>query len=228
MLTSEYLKSKMEADRVIASQLESMTKKLKDNTISLTTNLYSGIERTSWYSSCLFEKYNDVCEELKFEDRRMFFSIVEVYKREDVILDMVKAYVDILMKNFDEHKQLMIAKSVLGTKSEIIINRAIKESIAYLLAKSITSSFGFGAIVRKKINTYSLHGITITAFYGKVQKAAMSARHLRDINPPLYWSLYSMKIEMLYFLIEPVLPAYMLIAQNNEIEVINFINGIIK
>ncbi|PWC16284.1 hypothetical protein DDT52_18960 [Brenneria roseae subsp. roseae] len=228
MLTSEYLKSKMEADRVIASQLESMTKKLKDNTISLTTNLYSGIERTSWYSSCLFEKYNDVCEELKFEDRRMFFSIVEVYKREDVILDMVKAYVDILMKNFDEHKQLMIAKSVLGTTSEIIINRAIKESIAYLLAKSITSSFGFGAIVRKKINTYSLHGITITAFYGKVQKAAMSARHLRDINPPLYWSLYSMKIEMLYFLIEPVLPAYMLIAQNNEIEVINFINGIIK
>lgn len=228
MLTSEYLKSKMEADRVIASQLESMTKKLKDNTISLTTNLYSGIERTSWYSSCLFEKYNDVCEELKFEDCRMFFSIVEVYKREDVILDMVKAYVDILMKNFDEHKQLMIAKSVLGTTSEIIINRAIKESIAYLLAKSITSSFGFGAIVRKKINTYSLHGITITAFYGKVQKAAMSARHLRDINPPLYWSLYSMKIEMLYFLIEPVLPAYMLIAQNNEIEVINFINGIIK
>ncbi|QIZ49279.1 hypothetical protein [Dickeya fangzhongdai] len=228
MLISEYLKSKMEADRVIASQLENIIKKLKDNTISLTTDLYSGIERTSWYSSCLFERYNDVCEELKFEDRRMFFAIVEVYKREDVILDMVKIYIDILMKSFDEKKQSIIAKSVLGTTSEMMTNRAIKESISYLLAKSIASSFSFGSLVRKKINTYSLHGMTITAFYGKVQKAAMSARHLRDINPPLYWSLYSIQVEMLYFLIEPVLPAYMSMAQNNEAEVINFINGIIK
>ncbi|AFR01529.1 MULTISPECIES: hypothetical protein [Pectobacterium] len=228
MQASEYLKYKMESDKVLATHLDDITKKLKSNTISLTTDLYNGMERTSWYASCLFEKYNDVCEELKFEDRRMFFAIVEIYKREDVILDMIKIYVDILMKNFDEHKQLMIAKSVLGTTSEVITNRAIKESISYLLAKSIASSFSFGAIVRKNINKYSLHGITLTAFYGKVQKASMSARHLRDINPPLYWSFYSMKVEMLYFLIEPVLPAYILISQNNETEVINFINGIIK
>ncbi|MEI7361174.1 hypothetical protein [Dickeya dadantii] len=228
MLLSEYLKSKMESDKALATQLDNIVKKLKDNTISLTTNLYSGIERASWYTSCIFEKHNDVCQELKFEDRRMFLAIKQVYKRDDVILDMVKAYIDILMKDFDEQKQTMIAKNILGTSAEIVTNRAIKESIAYLLAKSISASFNFATIVRQRINKYTPYGMTIMAFYGKVQESAMSARHLRDINPSFYWALYSMQLEMLYFLIEPAIPAQMPPNSNSESDIINFINGLIK
>ncbi|WP_240503795.1 hypothetical protein [Lonsdalea iberica] len=176
----------------------------------------------------MFEKYNDVCQELKLEDRRMFFSIVQVYRREDVILDIVHAYTKILIENIDEQKKEEIAKLVLGTASEISTNRAIKESLAYLIAKSISSSFSFSSIVIQRINKYSAFGITMAAFYGKVQGAAMSARHLGDINPQLYWVLYSMQIEMLYFLVEPILPAHITINKSDESEIINFINGMIK
>lgn len=65
-------------------------------------------------------------------------------------------------------------------------------------------------------------------FYGKVQEAAMSARHLRNVNPQLYWVLYSMHVEMLYFLVEPILPAHITINKNDESEIINFINGMIN
>lgn len=68
----------------------------------------------------------------------------------------------------------------------------------------------------------------MAAFYGKVQEAAMSARHLRNVNPQLYWVLYSMQVEMLYFLVEPILPAHITINKNDESEIINFINGIDK
>ncbi|WP_410436096.1 hypothetical protein [Lonsdalea quercina] len=228
MLVSDYLKSKMEADKVLATQLDRVSNKIKENTISLTSDIYNGIERASWYTSCMFEKYNDVCQELKLEDRRMFFSIVQVYRREDVILDIVHAYTKILIENLDEQKKEAIAKLVLGTASEISTNRAIKESLAYLIAKSIASSFSFSSIVIQRINKYSAFGITMAAFYGKVQEAAMSARHLRDVNPQLYWVLYSMQIEMLYFLVEPILPAHITINKNDESEIINFINGMIK
>ncbi|MBJ7221473.1 MULTISPECIES: hypothetical protein [unclassified Brenneria] len=228
MLTSEYLKSKMGADRVIASQLESITKKLKDNTISLTTDLYSGIERTSWYSSCLFEKYNDVCQELQYEDVRMVGAIKEVFKRDDVILDMVKIYIEYLMKDFDESKQKAIAKAILGVTSEIATNRAIKESISYVLAKFISTTLNFKTSLRKTINQTSYWVITAIAFYSKVQKAAMSARHLRDTNPALYGLFYSQNLEMLYFLIEPILPVYYSMSSTSEEDVIKMINGIIK
>lgn len=49
MQASEYLKYKMESDKVLATHLDDITKKLKSNSISLTTDLYSGMERTSWY-----------------------------------------------------------------------------------------------------------------------------------------------------------------------------------
>lgn len=228
MLVSDYLKSKMEADKVLATQLDRVSKQLKDNTISLTNDIYNGIERASWYTSCMFEKYNDVCQELKLEDRRMFFSIVQVYLRDGVILDIMHAYTKILTNNLDVQKKAAIAKSVLGIASEITTNQAIKESLAYSISKSIASSFSFSSIVIQRINKYSAFGITMAAFYGKVQEAAMSARHLRNVNPQLCWVLYSMQIEMLYFLVEPILPAHITINKNDESEIINFINGMIN
>lgn len=64
----------------------------------------------------------------------------------------------------------------------------------------------------------------MATFYGKVQIAAMSARHLRDVNPAFYWSLYAVKLEMLYFLVEPVLHTYVTIQTKKESEVIKIIS----
>ncbi|WP_226887677.1 hypothetical protein [Pectobacterium aquaticum] len=121
-----------------------------------------------------------------------------------------------------------IAKAVLGVASEFSTNRAIKESISYALAKFISTTLNFQTSLRRTINQTSYWAITVTAFYGKVQKAAMSARHLRDINPALYALFYSQKLEMLYFLIEPILSPYNLTNHKSEEEIINLINGVIR
>lgn len=224
MSISDYLKYKMRSDRVLAEHLDTLAKKLKDNSITLATDLNRGLERVSWYSSCAFDKYNDVCQELKYEDRRMYSAIKQAYDREDVILDILMLYIDYLLKDFDEHKKTVIAKTVLGISLDILTNRAIKESVAFILAKSITSSFNFARVVRQRIQKHTPFFITMVAFYGKVQVAAMSARHLRDINPGFYWSLYAVKLEMLYFLVEPVLHSYMTIQAKKEADVIKIIS----
>ncbi|MBA0167333.1 hypothetical protein [Pectobacterium sp. CFBP8739] len=230
MQLSEYLKYKMESDRVLATHLDSMTDKIKDNTIKIGDDLYSGIERATWYSSCLIEKYNSDCQQLKSENERMYLAIKQIYKRKDVIIDMLIAYLKILLKDTEEREQELIAKAILGVSaaSEFATSRAIKMSVAYLLAKHIATSLNFSLSIRRTINKYSLIGMSALTFHGKVQKAAMSARHLHDVCPELYWSLYAMQVEMLYFVFEERLSPYVPKNPYDKIDITEAINGILK
>ncbi|MDY4367494.1 hypothetical protein SNR26_07150 [Pectobacterium brasiliense] len=230
MQLSEYLKYKMESERVLATHLDSIAHKFKENTVSIASDLYSGIERVTWYSSCFIEKYNDDCQQLKSENGRMYLAIKQIYKRRDVILDILVAYIKTLLKDTEEREQKLIAKAILGVSiaSDMTTNRAIKMSVAYLLAKHIASSLNFSLSIRRSINKYSLIGLSALTFHGKVQKAAMSARHLHDVCPELYWSLYAMQVEMLYFVFEERLSPYVPRNPYEKIDITEAINGILK
>ena len=39
------------------------------------SDIYSGIERASWYASCLIPRYNDFCQQLKSEEIRTAYLI---------------------------------------------------------------------------------------------------------------------------------------------------------
>ncbi|WP_407195205.1 hypothetical protein [Citrobacter farmeri] len=69
MQASDYLKMKFQSDRQLAiygqQGVTSTWKALK----GIGSDLYSGIERASWYSSCLLPKYQDVCHELLSEEK---------------------------------------------------------------------------------------------------------------------------------------------------------------
>ncbi|KFF71283.1 hypothetical protein [Pectobacterium brasiliense] len=230
MQLSEYLKYKMESERVLATHLDSMADKIKDNTIKLSDDLYSGIERATWYSSCFIEKYNSDCQQLKSENERMYLAIKQIYKRRDVIFDILVEYIKILLKDTEEREQKLIAKAILGVSiaSDMTTDRTIKMSVAYLLAKHIATSLNFSLSIRRSINKYSLIGLSALAFHGKVQKAAMSARHLHDVCPELYWSLYAMQVEMLYFVLEERLSPYVPKSSYDKIDITEAINGMLK
>ncbi|GKV87438.1 hypothetical protein WCU81_18835 [Pectobacterium atrosepticum] len=166
MQLSEYLKYKMESERVLATHLDSIVHKFKENTASITSDLYSGIERATWYSSCLIEKYNDDCQQLKSENGRMYLAIKQIYKRRDVIIDILVEYIKLLLKDTEEREQKLIAKAILGVSiaSDMTTNRAIKMSVAYLLAKHIASSLNFSLSIRRSINKYSLIVIKCSHF----------------------------------------------------------------
>lgn len=87
-----YLKLKLQADRNIALNLEKALVQLQEEIRTTGTVVVSGLERASWYGSCLFDDYKDVCKRLTKEDVRMFAALPQVFSRHDVILDMVEIY----------------------------------------------------------------------------------------------------------------------------------------
>lgn len=205
MNNSVYLQSKMEADRKIALSLESGINRLQKNGTEVLDSIYAGTERASWYSSCFFDNYKDICQELKEEDSRMITAIKEVFKRKDVILDMVEMYVDKLLHNFNDNTRKNIANQLTGFLGRNRSSLVTKSAITYSIALTISESTSFSIKTRTTINKVNYRLLTALDFYGKVQKAAMAARKLKSINPEYYYILYQCNIEMLYFIIEPAL-----------------------
>ena len=76
MKASDYLKMKLQSDRQLAvygqQGVISTWKAMK----GIGSDIYSGVERVSWYSSCLLPRYYDVCNELVSEEQRMHKSIL--------------------------------------------------------------------------------------------------------------------------------------------------------
>ncbi|MCE0827788.1 hypothetical protein [Buttiauxella ferragutiae] len=202
---SDYLRVHMEAERKIALSLEKGIKLFQENSKEVMSSIYSGVERATWYSACFFDEYQDVCQELREEDKRMIAAINEVFKRNDVILDMIELYVKYVLDNFNENSRTNIITQITGYLAKNRVRFVTKSTISYVIAKSISESIGFTAKIRTAIAKLSNVTLTLLGFYSYVQKAALSARRLKLLNPPFYQILHNENIEMLYFIIEPVL-----------------------
>ncbi|OAT31652.1 hypothetical protein M976_00589 [Buttiauxella ferragutiae ATCC 51602] len=202
---SDYLRVHMEAERKIALSLEKGIKLFQENSKEVMSSIYSGVERATWYSACFFDEYQDVCQELREEDKRMIAAINEVFKRNDVILDMIELYVKYVLDNFNENSRTNIITQITGYLAKNRVRFVTKSTISYVIAKSISESIGFTAKIRTAIAKLSNVTLTLLGFYSYVQKAALSARRLKLLNPPFYQILHHENIEMLYFIIEPVL-----------------------
>lgn len=198
---SSMIKFRLETERRAAIALEKAMHGLKDEISNTIDDIGSGAERLSWYGSCFFEDYQDVCSELKNEDKRFIKEILILFKREDAANDMIKMYIEAELDTLDPSAiravDIKLSKLLAGYSSGKLTKTAIASSIAIL----IVNSFNFKNTVLLKINKYSFAVLTAAALYGKVQVAAMAARRLRDLSPSLYQLFYINNMEMLYFLI---------------------------
>jgi hypothetical protein len=143
-----------------------------------------------------------VCSELNIENKRFFLALFEIYKRSDIIYDMVKLYIDYEARNINNNKIRELDKKIAGIISSYQAGKVTKLAIINSISLIISNSFKFNSVVMAAINRSSLIVITAASFYGKIQKAILSARKLKMINPDLYWILYKNNIEMIYLLIE--------------------------
>jgi len=62
MNNSDYLKMNMESERKIALSLEEGLTSFRKNGHEVLNSIYSGAERVSWYTSCFFDNYQDICQ----------------------------------------------------------------------------------------------------------------------------------------------------------------------
>ncbi|MFC0141366.1 hypothetical protein ACFFJN_15425 [Erwinia mallotivora] len=59
--------------------------------------------------------------------------------------------------------------------------------------------------INTKLAKISAAAVTIVSYYGYVQESADAANRLRARNPRYCYALYAEKLEMLYFIVEPVI-----------------------
>jgi len=209
MQTSDYLKMKFQSDRHLAiygqKGVTGTWKQLK----GIGSDIYSGMERISWYSSCLFPDYHDVCDELHAEEKRMYLSIMSVYRYRDVIAQMLYLYFERMINDSDngneDNRVRKTDSNVTGLVKNIPASKTARLAIALALAKSLSASGLLSDIVVERLARRVPAVVMALQLVGTDQKCALAARRLKTLDPEYYAILYTAQLEMLYYFIEPFL-----------------------
>ncbi|MEZ1277097.1 hypothetical protein [Enterobacter hormaechei] len=227
MYYSEDIINKIGTDKELAIRLDKAMSGVKEEVIDYLNNLGDAATRLLYYSSCLTKNYHDVCTRLKDEDVRFVQGLGELVIHRNLIFRMIKIYIETVLKSKNEvEKKSILERLTLFTKN-ISIKTFSKSALIY----SIVSYICYGnkmndsveAAFVKKIGARA--GIPITALnlYSIVNKASESANRLKIFMPQFYHALYVEKLEMMYFLIEPIImkAGYLNINTASNIEITN-------
>ncbi|MCK6858033.1 hypothetical protein ABKU80_14995 [Enterobacter mori] len=102
MYYSEEIIRKIGTDKELAVRLDKALAGVKEGVVDYLNGLEDGVTRLLYYTSCLTDNYQDVCNKLISEDKRFLFSLYELIKHRDVIFRMIKIYIETLLKNKSE------------------------------------------------------------------------------------------------------------------------------
>ncbi|EMH4161702.1 hypothetical protein RJ498_000918 [Pluralibacter gergoviae] len=207
-MAENYLKLKARSDQRLAIVLTKAIKEVYASHMQTVEDLKLGSQRVVNYGSCLIpnEYYRSTCHEQWGEDKRLYLSILEIYKRNDVVLDMVQLYFQKTFSRLGDEKSFTLVsyiKEKIGDKAYELAERTSKKALALTIAKLIISSGEFQSSYIQKVNEMSSWIVKTVTFYSKAQVAALASNKLKFQDSAYYQILFREKLEMLYFLIEP-------------------------
>ncbi|WP_333852575.1 hypothetical protein [Leclercia sp.] len=209
MQASDYLKMKFQSDRQLAIYGQQGVAGTWRALKGIGSDIYSGMERVSWYSACLIPSYHDVCDELISEEKRMYLSIVSIYRYRDVIAYMLYLYFkSIITDSENGNEQNRVRKTdskVTGLVNNIPTSKAARLALAWALAKSLSESCLLSEIVVERLARRVPNVVMALQLIGTDQKCALAARRLKTLHPRYYATLYAAQLEMLYYFFEPFL-----------------------
>ncbi|MQL49877.1 hypothetical protein GEA64_18770 [Photorhabdus khanii] len=201
-----YIKMTQEANRVLALKAEEVGSELKDVAEDTVDTIGMGVKRLTWRTSYFFDGYRDVYDQIHHEDKRMASAIWNIVKqRKNVILEITQLFVDELLKEQNEKARERIYLELLKFSTKFATSKATKFAISIAIAEVLYQSLIINVVVRNNVRKYANYSLAAFQIYGDVEKAAVSADKLKRECPLFYWVLYSKKLEMLYFLVEPAL-----------------------
>ncbi|MCU5772085.1 hypothetical protein N5923_13880 [Erwiniaceae bacterium BAC15a-03b] len=200
----------LEADRYIALRLKRALGGVGEQMVKQGNMIADAFTRLTWYISCLTDNYQDVCQNLKNEDKRFVLGISELIKRREIIYDLIHIYVETWLTGLSEDEVRKIESQMIKMGAIFSSNYLTHSTIVSGITLVIFNSFSITPILsRERLKRYAKGGVFALSVYGLVDKAAKKAEELRYFNSIYYHALYSLNLEMLYFLVEPV------IARNN-------------
>ena len=193
---------KIQSDKSLALRLDEALNGVGQEIAQQTQRIGDGITRLSWYVSCLTENYQDVCSRLKDEDVRFILGIEQLIKRRDIIYDMIKIYIDNLFSRCSSKDIQKINDLLLSAGVRISSTQFTNFSYAFTITHMIQFNFNLRASYIWKAN---LSGVMLLGNYGLVQEASDAANRLKAYNYMYYTFLRREKLEMMYFLVEPLI-----------------------
>ncbi|YCI29803.1 hypothetical protein M1E08_02635 [Erwinia sp. PK3-005] len=207
-MSQTYLQLKMQANKQLAIALTHSLKDIHADHISTIEKIKLGGQRLINYGSCLVpnEYYRSSCRDTWREDKRLVLALGEIYKRNDVALDMVEIYFrKTLTKLGDQKSKNLVShiQKVLGKAAEHASTKASKLALSMTIANLVLSSAEFKKNHIRLVNSFSTWFVNGTTLYAKAQVAASAANTLKFLDHSYYQALCKENIEMLYFLIEP-------------------------
>jgi hypothetical protein len=209
MGASDYLRAKFQRERHLALSLQKGFNGVMQSAGDASSVIYSGLERVSWYSSCFIPGYNNVCKELLSEELRTLYSIHSIFKHHDVIRHMLFLYFKSVCEDIKEGNSGGAARKLIAKGTYLAGNTYTAKMTRHAFAYSLSAALAQSEIIQKTVVqrlAVKIHAAVYTFyFFGIEQKAALSARNLKALDPDYYWILYQANMEMLYYFIEPVL-----------------------
>ena len=197
--------NKIEAEKYLASILEKSLIGVKKEAFKQAQLINSGFTRMTWYSSCFFDNYLDVCSRLKKEDVRFGKAIFTLIKHNDIIREMLEIYINYMFENLSDQRIRNITRILAMSGTFVTSSALTRLSIAYSVSALAATSIGIKVSVEGALTSWTTRGVAIMGAYGYVQLASQAAERLRYKHSRYYNDLYSRDIEMLYFIIEQVI-----------------------
>lgn len=186
MKASDYLKMKLQSDRQLAvygqQGVISTWKAMK----GIGSDIYSGVERVSWYSSCLIPRYHDVCGKLYSEEKRMMYSIRSIYRYRDVIVHIFYLYFQMVIDDTENGNSKGIVRSVDSTATRVVArmpeSRAVQLGLAVTLAEALSMSDLVSRAVVERLAARVPGVVWMFQIFGAEQKCALAARSLKTLD----------------------------------------------
>ena len=213
MNASDYLRVKFQSDRQLALYFQHGAISYASAAKGILSDIYSGAERASWFTSCLIPQYQDVCRELITEEKRLALSVMSIFKHRNVIAFMIYLYFKKMIEDsdkrskekIDESKRQNTVKKAAGILVKKPTGMATRLALAYSLSESLSASGVISKIVVERVSKIIRYSALALQIIGIEQKMAVAAKELKAMDPEYYWILYKFDIEMLYYFIKPFL-----------------------
>lgn len=205
MIDDYALITKMQADSLMAVRLDKALSGVKDAVLEQASHVKMGATRLLYYSSCFTENYQDVCAGQKSEDVRFLEALVQLVKRRNVIKRMLEIYIEHLLDNSSSDRTRNIQRALIKKGANIASSSLTNQGLSSAIVAALGFSFGTKIAIDTKLAKFSAVSVTLVSYYGYVQEAAEAAHRLKLRSPAFYYALYAEKLEMIYFIIEPVI-----------------------
>lgn len=205
MYHSNELIGYLQANKILALKLDRVFTGVGKAVSNQIETAGAGAKRSLFYVSCFTDEYQDVCQQQRNEDIRFASGVTYLLQQGDVVWDMLKIYFEELFKyktsdQIERIKQMLMAVNVHIAASSLT-GHGFALAVAMSVAVGLNLSLDISAFAGRRVNTMVMGA----GLYGIVQKAADSAQRLHLIYPAYYDALYVQELEMMYFLIEPML-----------------------